>query len=96
MRGRPKVARGWTFAGRIAWKISVPTVLGLVKRKMVKNDGYCSLWAKGGFVGEQLKKNASREEVQAEVSCYTTFISGLLDITDKLVQNEVVPPAIRS
>ncbi|MBR7889458.1 NAD-glutamate dehydrogenase [Marinomonas sp. A79] len=68
-------------------------VLGLVKAQMVKNAVIVPSGAKGGFVAKQLKKNASREEVQAEViHCYTTFISGLLDITDNLVQNEVVPP----
>jgi glutamate dehydrogenase len=68
-------------------------VLGLVKAQMVKNAVIVPSGAKGGFVAKQLKKNASREEVQAEVvHCYTTFISGLLDITDNLVQNEVVAP----
>ncbi|MGJ8647901.1 MAG: NAD-glutamate dehydrogenase [Marinomonas colpomeniae] len=68
-------------------------VLGLVKAQMVKNAVIVPSGAKGGFVAKQLKKNASREEVQAEViHCYTTFISGLLDITDNLVQNEIVPP----
>ncbi|AEF55763.1 NAD-glutamate dehydrogenase [Marinomonas posidonica] len=70
-------------------------VLGLVKAQMVKNAVIVPAGAKGGFVAKQLKKNASREEVQAEVvHCYTTFISGLLDITDNLVQNQVVPPSL--
>lgn len=69
-------------------------VLGLVKAQMVKNAVIVPTGAKGGFVAKQLKKNASREDIQAEVvRCYTTFISGLLDITDNLVQNELVPPA---
>lgn len=68
-------------------------VLGLVKAQMVKNAVIVPSGAKGGFVAKQLKKNASREDIQAEVvHCYTTFISGLLDITDNLVQNEVVAP----
>ncbi|SBS32435.1 NAD-specific glutamate dehydrogenase [Marinomonas spartinae] len=68
-------------------------VLGLVKAQMVKNAVIVPTGAKGGFVAKQLKKNASREDIQAEViRCYTTFISGLLDITDNLVQNKLVPP----
>ncbi len=68
-------------------------VLGLVKAQMVKNAVIVPAGAKGGFVAKQLKKNASREEVQAEVvRCYTTFISGLLDITDNLKQSELIPP----
>ncbi|MFT2112042.1 NAD-glutamate dehydrogenase [Marinomonas sp. 2405UD68-3] len=69
-------------------------VLGLVKAQMVKNAVIVPAGAKGGFVAKQLKKNASRDEVQTEVvRCYTTFISGLLDITDNLIKNKVVPPA---
>lgn len=68
-------------------------VLGLVKAQMVKNAVIVPAGAKGGFVAKQLKKTSSREETQAEVvRCYTTFISGLLDITDNLVQRELVPP----
>lgn len=68
-------------------------VLGLVKAQMVKNAVIVPAGAKGGFVAKQLQKYASREEIQNEVvRCYTTFISGLLDITDNLVQNKVVPP----
>jgi len=69
-------------------------VLGLVKAQQVKNAVIVPVGAKGGFVAKSLHDNMSREEWFAEgVSCYKTFISGLLDITDNLIEGEVVPPA---
>ncbi|RRJ84965.1 NAD-glutamate dehydrogenase [Aestuariirhabdus litorea] len=70
-------------------------ILGLVKAQMVKNAVIVPTGAKGGFVAKQLPANGSREEVQAEViHCYRTFIRGLLDITDNLQNNSVVPPQL--
>src|SRR3954447_19098237 len=59
-------------------------ILGLMKAQMVKNAVIVPVGAKGGFV----VKRAGDQVVE----CYTTFISGLLDITDTISGNEVVPP----
>ena len=68
-------------------------VLGLVKAQMVKNTVIVPVGAKGGFFCKQLPDPANREEWLAEgIACYTTFISGLLDITDNLDGDETVPP----
>ena len=68
-------------------------VLGLVKAQMVKNTVIVPVGAKGGFFCKQLPDPADRDAWLAEgVACYTTFISGLLDITDNLVDGETVPP----
>ena len=68
-------------------------VLGLVKAQMVKNAVIVPVGAKGGFVCKRLPQGAGREEVMAEVvSCYKQFISGLLDVTDNLVDGSVVHP----
>lgn len=68
-------------------------VLGLVKAQQVKNAVIVPVGAKGGFVAKQLADSMTREEWLAEgIRCYKTFISGLLDITDNLVEGEVVPP----
>ncbi|HEX8779682.1 MAG TPA: NAD-glutamate dehydrogenase, partial [Nocardioides sp.] len=68
-------------------------VLGLVKAQMVKNTVIVPVGAKGGFFCKQLPDPADREAWLAEgVACYTSFISGLLDITDNLVDGETVPP----
>ncbi len=68
-------------------------VLGLVKAQMVKNTVIVPVGAKGGFFCKQLPDSGNREAWLAEgIACYTTFISGLLDITDNLVDGETVPP----
>ncbi|MGE3830156.1 MAG: NAD-glutamate dehydrogenase domain-containing protein, partial [Parvibaculaceae bacterium] len=49
--------------------------------------------AKGGFVPKRLKTGDARDVIQAEgVRTYTRFISSLLDITDTLKGDIVVPP----
>ena len=49
--------------------------------------------AKGAFFCKQLPDPSDRDAWLAEgVACYTTFISGLLDITDNLVDGQTVPP----
>jgi glutamate dehydrogenase len=68
-------------------------VLGLVKAQMVKNTVIVPVGAKGGFFCKQLPDPADRDAWLAEgVACYKTFICGLLDITDNLVEGATVPP----
>ncbi|MDZ7843012.1 MAG: NAD-glutamate dehydrogenase [Gammaproteobacteria bacterium] len=66
-------------------------VLGLMKAQMVKNAVIVPVGAKGGFVVKQppSSPDALKEEV---VRCYSTFIQGLLDLTDNRVDGEIVPP----
>ncbi len=66
-------------------------VLGLVKAQIVKNAVIVPTGAKGGFV---LKRPpAAPDEFRAEgVACYRQFIAGLLDLTDNIVGDEIVPP----
>lgn len=69
-------------------------VLGLVKAQMVKNAVIVPQGAKGGFVVKSVVDRSDRAAWQeAGVRCYQVFIRGLLDITDNLVEGEVVPPA---
>ena len=66
-------------------------ILGLMKAQMVKNAVIIPLGAKGGFVVKQPPTN--REALLAEVkACYQTLIRGMLDLTDNLVADQVVPP----
>src|SRR4029453_1843307 len=67
-------------------------ILGLVKAQAVKNAVIVPVGAKGGFVVR--RDDAGPDEVEY---CYRTFISGLLDVTDNLVNTgdgavETVPP----
>jgi glutamate dehydrogenase len=68
-------------------------ILGLMKAQNVKNTLIVPVGAKGGFVAKRLP-GGTREEVQAEVvSCYQTFIRGLLDLTDNIVSGRIAPPS---
>src|ERR1700686_306892 len=68
-------------------------VLGLMKAQNVKNTLIVPVGAKGGFVPKRLPTAGTREEIQAEVvSCYQTFIRGLLDLTDNIVSGRMTPP----
>ena len=68
-------------------------VLGLVKAQEVKNSVIVPSGAKGGFVCKKLPDPGDREAYQAEVlACYRTFISAMLDVTDNIVGDLVVPP----
>ncbi len=66
-------------------------VLGLVKAQTVKNAVIVPTGAKGGFFVRH--PPAARDALMAEaVACYRQFISGLLDVTDNIVNGVVVPP----
>ena len=68
-------------------------VLGLMKAQRVKNALIVAAGAKGGFVPKNLPLNGSREEIMDEgIYCYRHFIKGLLDLTDNLDGDTVVPP----
>ncbi|UGA36706.1 NAD-glutamate dehydrogenase [Chromobacterium haemolyticum] len=60
----------------------------------MKNSVIVPMGSKGGFVGKQLPAPSDREAFLAEgVACYKIFISALLDVTDNLVNGQIVPPA---
>jgi len=68
-------------------------VLGLVKAQEVKNSVIVPSGAKGGFVCKRLPDPADREAYAAEVlACYQMFISAMLDVTDNIAGDRVVPP----
>jgi glutamate dehydrogenase len=68
-------------------------ILGLMKAQMVKNAVIVPTGAKGGFVVKRPPPGNDRQAMAAEVAaCYQTFMRGLLDLTDNLVNGEGVPP----
>ena len=68
-------------------------VLGLMKAQMVKNALIVPVGSKGGFVVKSPPAGGGREALQEEViACYRTFLSGLLDLTDNIVDGAIVPP----
>ncbi|MGH3980640.1 MAG: NAD-glutamate dehydrogenase [Pseudonocardiaceae bacterium] len=74
-------------------------ILGLVKAQAVKNAVIVPVGAKGGFVVKRPPAPTGdpvldREADQAEgIACYRMFISGLLDLTDNLLDGTTRPPA---
>ena len=67
-------------------------VLGLMKAQMVKNVVIVPVGAKGGFVVKRAPAGGREALMKEGVACYQTFLRGLLDITDNLVDGKVVPP----
>ena len=68
-------------------------VLGLVKAQMVKNTVIVPVGSKGGFVLKKAPPSSEREAYLKEgIACYQDYLRGLLDLTDNLVQGQVVPP----
>ncbi|WP_322047274.1 NAD-glutamate dehydrogenase [Paraburkholderia sp. J67] len=68
-------------------------VLGLMKAQMVKNVVIVPVGSKGGFVVKNPPPPTDREAWMREgIGCYQTFLRGLLDLTDNLVNNAIVPP----
>lgn len=68
-------------------------ILGLMQAQMVKNAVIVPEGAKGGFILKKLPEGASREATQAEgIECYRMLVRGMLDITDNLKGDKVIPP----
>jgi len=67
-------------------------ILGLMKAQMVKNAVIVPIGSKGGFIVKRPPEGA-REELMAEVvACYKVLMSGLLDLTDNIQGDAIVPP----
>ncbi|MGH8228185.1 MAG: NAD-glutamate dehydrogenase, partial [Steroidobacteraceae bacterium] len=70
-------------------------ILGLLKAQNVKNTVIVPMGAKGGFVVKRPPAGGDPAELRREViACYRTFMRGLLDLTDNLVDRKIVPPAL--
>jgi glutamate dehydrogenase len=87
---------GQVARGGIRWSVRPQDfrteILGLVKAQQVKNAVIVPVGAKGGFVPKR-SPAGPREAVQAEgVATYKLFIESLLDITDNLTTEGLVPP----
>ncbi|MDD9194701.1 NAD-glutamate dehydrogenase [Aliivibrio sp. S3MY1] len=68
-------------------------VLGLVKAQQVKNTVIVPVGAKGGFVCKKQHNFTTRDDIFAEGQrCYKQFICALLDVSDNIIEGEVIPP----
>ena len=69
-------------------------VLGLMKAQNVKNTLIVPVGSKGGFFPKLMPHGGTREEIQREgTECYRMFIRSLLDLTDNVKGDQIVPPA---
>jgi glutamate dehydrogenase len=69
-------------------------VLGLMKAQNVKNTVIVPMGAKGGFVVKRSRAATAEERQREGIRCYQAFMRGLLDITDNLVKDRIVPPPL--
>ena len=67
-------------------------VLGLMKAQVVKNTVIVPTGAKGGFFPKRLPSGDREQIRKTAIECYKTFISGLLDITDNVIDGKVETP----
>ena len=88
-----KVARGgirWSDRGE-DYRLEV---LGLMKAQMAKNAVIVPVGSKGCFFVKFEQGHFPRAEYMVKVvECYQNFLRGLLDLTDNLVNGEIVRPA---
>ncbi len=66
-------------------------ILGLVKAQQVKNAVIVPVGAKGGFVARRIATGADR--AAAGIAAYERYVGTLIDLTDNIVGDAVVPPA---
>ena len=92
LRGGPIARGGIRWSDRMDYRTEV---YGLMRAQLTKNAIIVPAGAKGGFILKRLP--AGRDELQAEVKRqYVTYVRSLLDLTDNLVDGEVVhPPDVR-
>ncbi len=68
-------------------------VLGLMKAQMVKNAVIVPLGSKGGFYVKLSTTDDRDTQLSNAVYCYKIFLRGLLDVTDNIVNERILPPA---
>ena len=66
-------------------------ILGLVKAQQVKNAVIVPVGAKGGFVARRIAAGADR--AAAGIAAYERYVGTLIDLTDNIVEDAVVPPS---
>ena len=85
LRGEPVSRGGLRWSDRVSDFRT--EIFSLVKAQILKNSVIVPSGSKGGFV--ITKENASKEDA---IECYKTFLRGLLDITDNVVNGNIVKP----
>ena len=89
LRGGPVARGGLRWSDRPADYRT--EILGLMDTQMVKNVLIVPVGAKGGFVLKGSYETRQQSRAAAD-EYYKVFIRGLLDLTDNVVDGEIVPP----
>ena len=88
---------GRVARGGIRWsdrRIDFRTeILGLMKAQVMKNSVIVPTGSKGGFVVKQPPADRSALLQEEAIRCYRTLLYGMLDITDTVAGDKVVPPS---
>jgi glutamate dehydrogenase len=67
--------------------------LGLMKAQMTKNAVIVPEGSKGAFFVKVAKEGYEKEEyMKIVIECYKSFLRGMLDVTDNIIDGEVVRP----
>lgn len=89
LRGGPMARGGVRWSERL--EDYRTEILGLMRAQMVKNALIVPTGAKGGFVLK--RRPADPEQVPDAVrDAYRTFVRGLLDVTDNVIDGRIVAP----
>jgi glutamate dehydrogenase len=67
-------------------------VLGLMKAQQVKNTVIVPVGAKGGFVVRRPLTGDRDAQLAEVIGCYQTLIRGMLDLTDNIADDKILPP----
>jgi len=67
--------------------------LGLVKSQHTKNAVIVPVGAKGVFIIKNLERISPLDKNDHVVNCYKNFLRGMLDITDNVINGQIIPPA---
>ena len=69
-------------------------ILGLMKAQMTKNAVIVPVGSKGGFVIKFTQGTLERSQyMQKVIERYQTFLRGLLDLTDNIVDGKIIKPS---
>ncbi|MEP6953176.1 MAG: NAD-glutamate dehydrogenase, partial [Solirubrobacteraceae bacterium] len=88
LRGGRIARGGLRWSDRMDYRTEV---FGLMRAQMTKNAVIVPEGAKGGFYLRNRPEDPAAVRAHLQRG-YVTFVSGLLDLTDNLVDGEVVPP----
>ncbi len=67
-------------------------ILGLMKAQMTKNAVIVPMGSKGGFILKKADMTKQDSYMAEAVSCYKEFLRGLLDLTDNIIDNNILHP----